>query len=922
MLEKYFKIPLRVLNPVLVIAVLIGLVLAATLIWRDIAMARENFDRDSKQIYESLTGKMNDISSMLSGVVALYNAVDIVDREQFSLFTDQMLKNYNYVSTIKLLTRVNGRDRKVFVSRLREEGYPHFDIREGDLQLPKDWKSATQRPQYFPVTNVEPFLPETVRELGYDYYSQPVFRQSIDTAIKTGRTAITGSVPLISGKQGYVFFKPVYAGRDSPVELNDRREQVVYIVAVAVPQEALFALGRQRPGLNVSVYRGLYSGSDTSNRIFHYQNPLASVHTVNSSSNLLEYTRMLDLDGQVLQLTIGSPMDISVVRTNRLFAILLIWLLLAAMMLFVINTHYLRLSDRAKSKREVIREKERAEVTLHSLAEAVITTDLDGNVDYMNPVAERLTGMTSLSAYGKPIEEVFRLVNETNDKASVNPVRKAIQNGLNQKSEGELALVHANGEHSSIDFSITPLLDYSNQVVGSVVVFQNVSTERMMSKLLAYQATHDDLTGLYNRREFERRLSRAIEAVHNHGDEFTLLYMDLDQFKIVNDTCGHVAGDLVLRQIAELLKPLVKEKEILARLGGDEFGALLESYNIEDAKLIAEEMRDVIRKYRFIWTKKVFEIGVSIGIVKIVPGMHTLSDVLSSADAACYLAKESGGNHVQVYQYDADDYKRRKDQISWIQRISQAFAENRFVLFAQKIQPLHSTHSDLEHYEILIRMIDDKGQMIVPQEYIAAAERYRTMRDIDRWVVRNAFIAIDEYIQRCSRDSSLPKREFSINLSGQSIGSESALGYIQDLLEEFATVTEFVVFEITETAAITNLESAQNFIRTLRNMGVRFSLDDFGTGVSSFNYLKNLQVDYLKIDGGFVREMDADPVDFAMVRSINHIGHVIGIKTIAEHAESSVICDRLREIGVDFAQGYWLHEPERLSNILLSKANA
>ena len=464
---------------------------------------------------------------------------------------------------------------------------------------------------------------------------------------------------------------------------------------------------------------------------------------------------------------------------------------------------------------------------------------------------------------------------------------------------------------------------YHLQLKGEIDNHQRTAASLKKEKERAtYQATHDSLTGLINRREFERRLTDVQQQAKQNGSHHVLLYMDLDQFKIVNDTCGHVAGDLVLRQIAELLKPLVKEKEILARLGGDEFGALLESYNIEDAKLIAEEMRDVIRKYRFIWTKKVFEIGVSIGIVKIVPGMHTLSDVLSSADAACYLAKESGGNHVQVYQYDADDYKRRKDQISWIQRISQAFAENRFVLFAQKIQPLHSTHSDLEHYEILIRMIDDKGQMIVPQEYIAAAERYRTMRDIDRWVVRNAFIAIDEYIQRCSQDSSLPKREFSINLSGQSIGSESALGYIQDLLEEFATVTEFVVFEITETAAITNLESAQNFIRTLRNMGVRFSLDDFGTGVSSFNYLKNLQVDYLKIDGGFVREMDADPVDFAMVRSINHIGHVIGIKTIAEHAESSVICDRLREIGVDFAQGYWLHEPERLSNILLSKANA
>jgi len=305
---------------------------------------------------------------------------------------------------------------------------------------------------------------------------------------------------------------------------------------------------------------------------------------------------------------------------------------------------------------------------------------------------------------------------------------------------------------------------------------------------------------------------------------------------------------------------------------------------------------------------------VSIGIVDIDSGMQSISNIMGYADAACYMAKDLSGNNIQVYQVDDEDYKQRKDQMNWVQRITQAFADSRFVLYAQKIVALQDEAE--EHYEILMRMLGDNGELLVPQEYILAAERYGSMQDIDRWVVRNAFIHISRYIQNREQNSSLPVRRFAINLSGHSLSSNTMIEYVKEQLLEYPGINHYVIFEITETVAISNLMSAQHFITEFRKIGVKFSLDDFGTGVSSFNYLKNLKVDYLKIDGGFVREMIIDPVDYAMVKSISHIGNVMGIKTIAEHAETKEIYNGLCEIGVDYAQGFYLHEPEKLENLI------
>jgi len=913
--KKLIYIPYKTILLISMVSIVMLIAVLAFSVWKDLQHAEEKLNQHSQQLYKDLSDNINDINAVLSSFVALHNTVEIIDAEQFSQYANEMLRNYPRIHAIKLLTKVDNDYRKVFIDQMREDRIPTFDIIEGNHDISDSWRPALKRPFYFPLTAMEPLLPERIIEMGFDLYSNPVYRQAIDMAIDSGKAVSAASVKIMNGDNGYIVLKPVFSGRVLPESKYERRSQVLYIVAVLMKANDLLTSIKTRKGLKIELYKNNNIDERLNQKVHAFMNDVNK--SASKSFRFTEYSfnKVINKDGQSLLLSISSPINLDVVRTQVILVVLVLWGSFLFLIFFIVNMHYERLEERDESFSAWQWEKERADVTLHSLADAVITTNLHGVVEYMNPVAEKLTGWKSDDAKGRGIEDVFKLVDESNDIPIASPVVECIQRGVTKQSSGDVSLEHKNGEYNSVDYSIAPMYGNQNMVLGSVLVFQDVGSERMMSKLLTYQATHDDLTGLHNRREFERKMSRAIDRVFKYKDRYILLYMDLDQFKVVNDTCGHVAGDLVLRQVAELIAPYVKERETFARLGGDEFGILLDDYTLSEAKTISKEILDAVRKYRFHWSNKVFEIGISIGIVDIDADMQSISNIMSYADAACYMAKDMGGNNIQVYQMDDEDYKARKDQMKWVQKITQAFADSRFILYAQKIVPLKNDDGD-EHYEILMRMLDDNGDVIVPQEYIIAAERFRTMRDIDRWVVRNAFISIQKYVRKLNNDPSLVKRCFSINLSGQTVGSNTALEYVKEQLQEYPEIIDCIIFEITETAAISNLTSAKRFISELKAIGVKFSLDDFGTGVSSFNYLKNLNVDYLKIDGVFVREIISDSVDYAMVKSISQIGHVMGIKTIAEHAESDLICDKLREMGVDYAQGFCLHEPEALDNLV------
>ncbi len=428
---------------------------------------------------------------------------------------------------------------------------------------------------------------------------------------------------------------------------------------------------------------------------------------------------------------------------------------------------------------------------------------------------------------------------------------------------------------------------------------------------LAYQASHDALTGLVNRREFESRLERAVNSSIHHDRIHALCYMDLDQFKVINDSCGHAAGDELLRQLALILKCELRDRDTLARLGGDEFGLLLENCSGEDALTVAEEFRAAVHRFRFKWDERIFAVGVSVGLVMITQESGTAANLLSAADAACYVAKNRGRNQIHLYEQRDSELARHRGEIQWVGRIHKALEDNRLRLVWQEIRPL-GTREDGRHVEVLLRMLDEEGQEIMPMAFIPAAERYQLMPMLDRWVIDNTLNKCAEYLaSRRPEDHCL----FAINLSGASLKDQEFKRQLISRLEEMPNLGGLLCFEITETAAIGNLAVANKFILELRRLGCRFALDDFGSGLSSFSYLKNLSVDYLKIDGAFVRDMAHDEVDRAMVEAIHRIGHEVGLKTIAEFVESEQTLVLLKRIGVDYAQGNYVHAPQPLDRL-------
>ncbi len=442
-----------------------------------------------------------------------------------------------------------------------------------------------------------------------------------------------------------------------------------------------------------------------------------------------------------------------------------------------------------------------------------------------------------------------------------------------------------------------------------LLVCEDVTENKILSEKIIYQASHDALTGLVNRSEFDSVIQDAVKQAHNEKLEHALCYLDLDQFKVVNDTSGHMAGDELLRQLGDELKGHIRKGDVLARLGGDEFGILMRQSSLNDARHACEKLRNVIRDFQFGWEDRSFSVGVSIGISPINDCSGNAVEILKEADAACYAAKEKGRNRVHLFRHDDEELASRQGEMQWVEKIQHGLDEDRFVLYGQLIVPLAKNKEDL-HFETLVRYMDEQGNTIPPGAFLPAAERYNMASALDKWVIQNLFCWLASHPD-CLEKLSL----CSVNLSGLSLSDESMQDFIMDAFQKYHIPTHKICFEITETAAIGNLTYATQFINFLRAQGCSFSLDDFGSGLSSFAYLKNLPVDFLKIDGLFVKDILDDQVDLAMVKSINEVGHVMGKKTIAEFVENQQIFDLLSELGVDYAQGYGIAKPVPLDEL-------
>jgi diguanylate cyclase (GGDEF)-like protein/PAS domain S-box-containing protein len=544
-------------------------------------------------------------------------------------------------------------------------------------------------------------------------------------------------------------------------------------------------------------------------------------------------------------------------------------------------------------------------LALNALTEAVLITDPQGRITFVNPAAERLIATAADQATGRTLEDIVGLVDETDRRLLSDPVHQALASGV-AVSLGRRALLicRTDGSERSVELSATPMRNAAAESVGVVVVLHDVSEQRGLARQMSYQATHDALTGLVNRREFERRLEDAIERGHRGDGQHVLCYLDLDRFKVVNDTSGHLAGDSMLREVAKLLRDAVRDSDTVGRLGGDEFGMLLSGCPLEKARQIADDVCRSVGDHRFVWRDRIFNIGVSVGLVEISRESGTLEELLTAADSACYVAKKQGSGRVAVYSARDEALARHTGEIQWLQRLQGALKEHRFQLYYQPIVPAHGPDGGGPAMEVLVRLQDEDGHQVPPAEFLRAAERYRLMGLVDQWVVQTTLAALGRGAFPVPAD-----RCVAINVSGQTLADSQFLEFVVECLDSTGVNPAQVCFEISETAVVANLEHARRFVGVLHGMGCQFALDDFGSGMGSFSNLKTLPMDYLKIDGSFIRNLARDSVNQAMVTAMIKLARTLNFKVIAEQVEDSAALDAARRMGFDFVQGYAIGRP-------------
>ena len=555
-------------------------------------------------------------------------------------------------------------------------------------------------------------------------------------------------------------------------------------------------------------------------------------------------------------------------------------------------------------------EKPRAVATLEAMGESVITVDAEGRIDYINTAAEALLGQSFDQVVGKTFPDVASLVDESDRRSLGDPVRMALTSGGRVSMGRRAVLVPANGVGDrSVELSVTPLKSDGKDTVGLVLVLHDTSELRGLARQMTYQASHDALTGLVNRREFERRLQEAMDSAQTGDAAHALCYLDLDRFKVVNDTCGHTAGDNMLREVASIIKEAVRDSDTVGRIGGDEFALLLVGCPLEKARQIADDVVHSVSDYRFVWKDKIFNIGVSVGLVEIGRGGGALEDLMSSADSACYVAKKQGGVHVHVYSAREEANARHSGEIHWLQKLQGALRDNKFELYYQPI--VHAQVGGLRgpSIEVFVRLEGENGQPAAPPaEFIRAAERYRLMPFVDRWVVQTVLSALGRGGMKLP-----PGRSVAINIAGQTLGDSEFLEFVVDCFDHTGATPSDICFEVTESSVVANLDHARRFIAVLHGMGCEFALDDFGSGLSSFSTLKTLPMDYLKIDGSFIRNLAHDTVNQALVAAMIELSRSLNFRIVAEQVEDQPSLDTVTSMGIDFVQGFVVGRPLPLS---------
>jgi len=842
-------------------------------IWMSQQDIESDFSHHSQTIHNTLLHRLNNIDAALISLAGINH----------NLLTDS-----NYDS-----------------SRLSQDILDNFDFVDAVYTSNRKTSDKSDSSSSYPITSVTPYTPETSQLIGVDFNQANQYSAEISKAISLGNIVHTkpGNI-LYRSDTHYFLFKIIYSGYFKPASESSRKNQAHSLAIIQINIKKLIPDFITSHGeFNVSIHEKETSfisiESDTTNTAPFW------------NSEPLKFTTTVKAHDDSFELNIYKNLTIDEFINKHLLTATFLSFGISLAFIFLLLS--LRKSQRRQkfSQEKLFDQQEKARITLTSIGDAVISTDILGRIEFINNAAEQLLGYSLNEVYGKEFSQIFVLVDETDPSNIKKPVEYCLDNPTAGKLSETTMLLHHNGTPISINTTAASIHNSSSQLIGVVLVLRDISKERKLVRKIAHQATHDELTGLTNRRGFETQLQYAIDNRRSDAIQYSFCYIDLDEFKVVNDTCGHTAGDELLKLISSKIKKHIRKDDVLARLGGDEFGILLTNCDIKVAEKIANSIRAEVKKTQFLWDSKLFTVGASIGLVFIDNHTESITDVLSAADSACYIAKDNGRDTVHIYTPDDEAIAEHIGLMQWPTRIRSALQEHNFVLYKQLITPTKPDETR-PITEFLIRLKSDDGDMIPPMAFIPAAERYNLMHEIDCWVIKHAISEIETL--------GITDMLYSINISGQSLGKADLYEYIAKNITHTGINPNQLCFEITETAAITNQESALTLITQLKKLGCSFALDDFGTGLSSFSYLKSLPVDILKIDGVFIRNMVTDKIDQSLVKTINQIGHELNLKTIAEWVESDESKTLLTEMGVDYLQGYYIKEPE-IASIFLQPSN-
>ncbi len=882
-------------------AVFLGIVVMclalALAIYNDLNTAETEFVELNNEIETALTRRLDNINASLRSLSGMHHAMTRLTQQELSAFAQEIGRSHPYIKAILQLRLVEQEERAAYEDEFRESGFPTFQMLGSDTN--GAMVTSPVHDTYMSLNFIEPLDPGLARYLGLDFYSRGELKAGVERAVRSGEVSISPSHPI--DRDAFLAFKAVYKGFFVPRSAEQRVAQVHGAYALLIDAHTVFEdiIDHYRHlGLRLVT---LNDGEET--LLFERVTPRSD----SLASRLLPHqksTREIDLGPATFRIHVESPVSSATFKPARWATVMVTFLGLYIAGVLVVFTRIRAAEAAREAKEQLFQEKERAQVTLQSIGEAVITTDPTGVVDFMNPVAEHLTGWDAHEACGRHLNEIFSLVSESDGTALPDPIARALRD--HDESEAAAIMVRSDGATIAVIENAAAIRDSDGNFTGAALIVRDVSRERNLLREMAFQATHDPLTRLINRRQFERELIAVIEDAMKAESQHALMYIDLDQFKAINDSCGHIAGDQLLKQVASHLGENIRRLDRLARLGGDEFGVLLRDCSIKKALEVAESLRHEIKDVHLHWEDKSFRISLSIGVVAINKDSGSLDEVLRAADAACYVAKDQGRNRVHYYQPNDEMLARRSSDMQWLHKLREAIDNDQLVLYTQTIFPLNDDKSQPPMSELLVRMIDNDGRLVPPMTFIPAAERFNLMFDLDIWVIGSAFRQFAELWRRFPDDP----RIFTINLSGQSLDHPDLERAIQELEMQYNVDPHRICFEITETSVIANMDRALSLMDQLRRRGFLFALDDFGTGLSSFAYLKKLPVDYLKIDGEFVRDILHDPVDKAMVDTIKRIGGVLGMMTIAEAIEDAETCQLLNAMGIDYGQGYHLGKPE------------